>query len=84
MFVDRREGLAFTLSGITVALFIIAVIVFIKYGAGWGFYGTIVLAFAIGFTNAWVISKMEPVQPRNAPRQPASRRSHPGGRRRKR
>ncbi len=76
MLFDRRELLAFILSAITVALFIVAVAAFIRYGAHILFYGAVVVAFAAGFLNAWVISKME-AQKNKAPMafvpQPAKR-----------
>lgn len=58
MFVDQKEGLAFLLSGLTIVLFIIAIIAFIKYGGHLAFYVSAIGAFAVGILNAWVISKM--------------------------
>ena len=75
MLSDRRELLAFILSAITVALFIVAVAAFIKYGARILFYGAVIAAFAAGFLNAWVITRMEAqksIVPTVAP-QPAKR-----------
>ncbi len=82
MLIDRLEMPAFLLSAITVVLFIIALIVFIKYGAGIAFYIVVVLAFAAGFLNAWAISKMEAGRTAPAPPQPRPRR-HARRRRRK-
>jgi len=69
--VDKPEALAFILSGLTVVLFIIAIIVFIKYGGSAIFYIVVIIAFVTGFLNAWVISKMErpggPSRMRNTP-----------------
>ena len=85
MFVDRREALAFLLSAVTVVLFILAIIVFIKYRANAYFYTVVALAFASGFVNAWIISKMEPRSGPAAPMPPARRaRRRPSGRRRRR
>lgn len=58
MFVDRREALAFLLSGLTVVLFIIAIIVFIKYGARAAFYILVAVALAAGVANAWMITRI--------------------------
>ncbi len=55
---DRTETLGFLLSGLTVVLFIIAVIAFIKFGGRWPFYVTVIVAFIVGFLNAWVISRI--------------------------
>ena len=44
----------------TVALAILAVAVFIYYGAGALFYAIVAVALIIGFYNAWLISKSEP------------------------
>lgn len=86
MLSDRLELLAFILSAITVALFIVAVAAFIRYGPRVLFYGAVIVAFAAGFLNAWVIARMEAqksiapmVKPQ--PAKAASRR--PSGRRRK-
>lgn len=77
MSVDKPEALAFLLSGLTVVLFIIAIIVFIKYGGSILFYVVVAAAFVIGFLNAWIISKMESPHrsSRMAARSPQKRRS---------
>lgn len=86
MFVDRREALAFLLSGITVILFIIAIIVFIKYGATMVFYVVVVLTFAAGVINAWIISRSGALAraPQRAVPKRAARRRPSGKKRRKR
>jgi hypothetical protein len=43
----------------TVALAILAVVVFIYYGAGALFYAVVAVALIVGFYNAWMISKAE-------------------------
>jgi hypothetical protein len=70
MFVDKREAFAFLLSGLTVILFIIAIIVFIKYGAHSTFYGIMIVALAAGVANAWMITRIG--VPSRTPSQPAS------------
>lgn len=60
MKIDESERLGFILSIITVVLFIIAIAIFIGYGAKAQFYIVAVLAFIVGFLNAWVISKIKP------------------------
>lgn len=44
----------------TVALAILAVAIFIYYGANALFYATVVVAILVGFLNAWLISKAAP------------------------
>jgi ABC-type transport system involved in Fe-S cluster assembly fused permease/ATPase subunit len=53
----------------TVALAILAVVVFIYYGAGALFYAVVVVALVVGFYNAWMISKAES----GIPERPASK-----------
>jgi uncharacterized membrane protein len=57
--IDESERLGFILSIITVVLFIIAISIFIGYGAKAPFYIVAVLAFIVGFLNAWVISRIK-------------------------
>ncbi len=73
--IDRLQMPAFLLSAITVVLFIIALIVFIKYGAGTVFYIVVVVALAAGFLNAWAISKMEANRAAYASQRPRPMRS---------
>ncbi len=51
---NERLGLAF--SALTVALFVIALILFISYGGSAWFYVVVAAALAIGILNAWMIS----------------------------
>ena len=53
----------------TVALAILAVVVFIYYGAGALFYAVVVVALVVGFYNALMISKAES----GIPERPASK-----------
>ena len=59
MIIDESERLGLALSALTVVLFIIAIAIFIHYGAGAPFYVVVVMAFIVGFLNAWVISRTE-------------------------
>lgn len=52
-----KETINIALSIITVVLFVIAIVVFIDYGGNAVFYAVVVLAIALGFVNAWLISK---------------------------
>ncbi len=51
----------------TVALAILAVVIFIYYGAGALFYVIVAVALIVGFYNAWLLSKSEA----GAPARPA-------------
>ncbi len=57
--VSNNEIVSIVLSAATVVLFIIAVIVFIDYGGSALFYVIVILAFASGLLNAWIISRRE-------------------------
>jgi len=46
---------------LTIALAILAVAVFIYHGAGALFYATVLVALAVGFLNAWLITRAAPV-----------------------
>ncbi len=76
----RRESLGFLLSGLTLLFFIIAIIVFINYGARIGFYIVVVITFIIGILNVRVISKI----PRPAVRYTNTQTRRPSGRKRRR
>ncbi len=57
----------------TVVLAILAVVVFIYYGAGTLFYVIVAVALIVGFYNAWMISQSESEAPaRRVPRQEAA------------
>jgi hypothetical protein len=71
MSIDDYERLGVTLSIITVILFISAIIVFIHYGAGLPFYLIIVVAFIVGFLNAWIISRIGIIEHHQVVIQPA-------------
>lgn len=45
---------------VTIVLAILAVAVFIYHGAGALFYATVIVAMAVGFLNAWLITKAAP------------------------
>jgi hypothetical protein len=45
----------------TVVLAILAVVIFIYHGASALFYVVVIVALAIGFLNAWLITKAAPV-----------------------
>jgi archaellum biogenesis protein FlaJ (TadC family) len=45
---------------VTVALAILALVIFINHGASALFYATVVVAMAVGFLNAWLITKAAP------------------------
>ncbi len=55
---QHKTELAFSL--LTIVLAILAIAIFIYYGAGVAFYIVVVLAIAIGFVNAWLVSKAVP------------------------
>ena len=83
MVIDESERLGLALSAITVLLFIIALVVFIYYGARLPFYTIIVVAFVVGFLNAWGISRME-VHGRIMEEEAPAPAAHPAHRRRPR
>ena len=56
----ERMAVEFMSSSATVALAILAAVIFIYYGAGLAFYAAVVIAMSVGFINAWLISKAAP------------------------
>ncbi len=83
--IDESERLGFILSVLTVILFIIAIAIFIGYGAKTPFYIVAVLTFAVGFLNAWVISRIKtPKETEEEPEtRPSRNRARPKKRRKK-
>ncbi len=67
-----NELLGLALSVVTIALFIIALILFINYGGSAKFYVVVIAALVIGVLNAWIISKEG--RRRSAPRAAAPRK----------
>jgi uncharacterized membrane protein YciS (DUF1049 family) len=51
---------------LTIALAILAIVTFIYHGASGAFYVTVIIAIAIGFINAWLVSKTGETVPARA------------------
>lgn len=72
-----QHTLELALSSLTIALAIIAIAIFIYYGVGTMFYVAVLLAIAVGFVNAWLISKTG-----EAPAPSAAAKQYPARRKR--
>ena len=51
--------LEFITSIITIVLVVLTLAIFIKYGASILFYVLVIITFAVGFFNAWLISTID-------------------------
>ncbi len=73
-----ENAAAFVVSLLTVIIIVVTIAIFMLYGAGSYFYAGAIISIALGFADAWMVSREKPEtsERRRAPAKRKSRRSN--------